>query len=310
MAKNKTQDILEEIYHKSFAHFGPQHWWPGDTPFEIIVGAILTQNTSWTNVEKAINNLKKKKILSARKIKAISLKRLAHLIRPAGYFNVKAKRLKNFIDFLFKEYHGSLKNMFEDDYLKLRAKLLRVNGIGLETADSILLYAGEKPIFVVDAYTKKILLRHNLIENASVYSQIQNLFMDNLSCDVKLFNEYHALLVRLGKDVCKKIPLCHICPLKEVNREIKHACDSCGKKLDKPSERYILKIELYASPEIEITRDDLKKDTKQEIRELIEQTKNMDPKQLEEDIHVFYKLTLCKRCRDILNQRIKTKEFV
>jgi endonuclease-3 related protein len=310
MTKNKIQDILEEIYQRLLSHFGPQHWWPGQTPFEIIVGAILTQNTNWTNVEKAINNLKKNSLLKPKKIKDISLERLARLIRPAGYFNIKAKRLKHFVDFLFKEYKGSLKNMFEEDYLKLRAKLLQVKGIGLETADSILLYAGEKPIFVVDAYTKRILLRHNLIESSMNYSEIQNIFMDNLPNEVKLFNEYHALLVRLGKDICKNVAQCHICPIREVNKEIKYICDSCGKDLDKPRYRYVLKIELYASPEVEITKEDLKKDVKQEYKELIEQIKNTEAKQLEEEVYVFYKLTLCKRCRDIFNQRIKTKEFV
>lgn len=310
MTKNKTQDILEEIYHKLFSRFGKQHWWPAETQFEVIVGAILTQNTNWANVEKAIINLKKKNLLKPRKIREIPIKRLARLIRPSGYFNVKAKRLKSFVDFLFREYHGSLKNMFEDDHLKLRAKLLNVKGIGLETADSILLYAGEKPIFVVDAYTRRALLRHNLIEKSASYSQIQNLFMDNLSCEVKLFNEYHALLVKLAKTLCKKVPQCHICPLKEINREIKHSCDSCGKNLEKPVERYVLKIELYASPDVEFAKEDFKKDTQKQIRELMEQMKDMDPKGLEEDVYVFYKLTLCRRCRDTFLQRIKNKEFV
>ncbi|MFH1520004.1 MAG: hypothetical protein ABIE75_05510 [Candidatus Omnitrophota bacterium] len=310
MTKNKAQVILEEIHQRLFSRFGPQHWWPGETPFEVIVGAILTQNTNWGNVEKAIKNLKKKNLLKPRKIKEISEKRLARLIRPSGYFNIKARRLKNFVGFLFKEYRGSLKNMFEEDYLKLRAKLLRVKGIGLETADSILLYAGGKPIFVVDAYTKRILSRHNLIEDKASYSEIQNLFMDSLSCDEKLFNEYHALLVKLGKDICKSVPQCHICPIREVNRDIKYVCDSCAKILDKPRERYVLKMELYASPEVEITKEDLKKSSKEEHKELIEHMKNIDAKQLEEEVHVFYKLTLCKRCRDIFNQRIKSKEFV
>ena len=310
MTKNKAQVILEEIHQRLFSRFGPQHWWPGETPFEVIVGAVLTQNTNWGNVEKAIKNLKKKNLLKPRKMKEISEKRLARLIRPSGYFNIKARRLKSFVDFLFKEYRGSLKNMFEEDYLKLRAKLLRVKGIGLETADSILLYAGEKPMFVVDAYTKRILSRHNLIEDKASYSEIQNLFMDSLSCDEKLFNEYHALLVKLGKDICKSVPQCHICPIREVNRDIKYVCDSCGKNLDKPRERYVLKMELYASPEIEITKEDLRKSSKEEYREFIEQMKNIDAKQTEEEVHVFYKLTLCKRCRDIFNQRIKSKEFV
>jgi adenine-specific DNA glycosylase len=131
-----------------------------------------------------------------------------------------------------------------------------------------------------------------------------------LPCEVKSFNEYHALLVKLGKDICKKVPHCHICPIKEINREIKYVCDSCGKNLEKPQSRFVLKIELYASPEIEITKEDLKKDTKEEIKQILAQIKDADARQLEEEVHVFYKMTLCKRCRDIFNQRIKTKEFV
>ena len=211
-----NKKILNFIYDRLYKSFGPQSWWPGDTQLEIIVGAILTQNTSWNNVSKAIDNLKKEKMLNVKDLKKIHIKKLASLIRPAGYYNIKAKRLKNFIDFLIRNYQGSLKEMFNQDYLKLRSQLLQINGIGEETADSILLYAGCKPIFVVDAYTKRILQRHHLIDKKVSYSEIQNLFMDNLKKDVKLFNEYHALLVNLGKNICKVRPICKICPLRDI----------------------------------------------------------------------------------------------
>jgi endonuclease-3 related protein len=180
-----------------------------------MVGAILTQNTNWANVEKAINNLRKNKLLSQRSLYKLSHKRLASLIRPSGYYNIKAKRLKAFLAFLFKFYQGSLKKISRVDTLTLRRHLLCVNGIGPETADSILLYCLDRPVFVIDAYTKRILSRHSLLKEGSSYDEAQNLFMQNLKNDVKLFNEYHALLVKLGKDFClKSKPKCVICPLK------------------------------------------------------------------------------------------------
>ncbi|MBM3253860.1 MAG: endonuclease III domain-containing protein, partial [Candidatus Omnitrophica bacterium] len=145
------KELLEGIYKRLYRAFGPQRWWPGETPFEVCIGAILTQNTAWTNVEKAINNLKREKLLTPQALKKVSINRLARLIRPTGYFNQKARKIKHFIKFLFDNYGGSLKKMFNEDFLILRSKLLEVNGIGLETADSILLYAANKPIFVVDA---------------------------------------------------------------------------------------------------------------------------------------------------------------
>ncbi len=206
---------LNSIYKKLYSRFGPQHWWPADSPFEIMVGAILTQNTNWANVEKAINNLKKNKLLSEAALYKLSRKRLASLIRPAGYYNIKAKRLKEFIVFLFKVYQGSLKKISKVDTLTLRRQLLCVNGVGPETADSILLYCLNRPVFVVDAYTKRILLRHSLLKEDSSYDEIQNLFTQNLKKDVKLFNEYHALLVKLGKELClKRNPKCEACPLR------------------------------------------------------------------------------------------------
>jgi len=208
-------DKLEALYNKLYSHFGPQYWWPADTDFEVIVGAILTQNTNWGNVEKAITNLKKAKVLSPRELNKISLKKLSRLITPAGFFNIKAKRLKEFLKFLFSNYGGHIERMLKEDTLSLRVKLLAVNGIGPETADSILLYALNKPIFVVDAYTKRIFSRHKFIQEGALYQDTQNLFMANLKKDVKLFNEYHALLVKLAKVYClKSKPKCLACPLK------------------------------------------------------------------------------------------------
>jgi endonuclease-3 related protein len=205
---------LVNLYQKLYQCFGPQCWWPGETPFEIAVGAILTQNTNWGNVEKAIENLKKQDALSVRSIHEMPVRKLSELIRPAGYFNIKAKRLKSFISFLMSDYNGSMKRMKNNDLYPLREKLLGINGIGPETADSILLYALEKPIFVIDAYTKRVLSRHRTMEYGETYDKFQELFHSSLKRDVKLFNEYHALFVRAGKTFCKrKKPLCDDCPL-------------------------------------------------------------------------------------------------
>jgi len=205
---------LKKAYNKLFKAFGPQRWWPGDTPFEVIVGAILTQNTAWKNVEKAIHNLKKAKVLQPKKMHDLSERELAKLIRPAGYFNIKAKRLKHFLNYLFDRYGGRLDRMFRKRTDALRRELLSVNGIGPETADSILLYAGNHPVFVVDAYTKRIFSRHQIIKEDTDYHDIQKLFVDNLPHDVKIFNEYHALIVSIGKDFCRnRKPLCSRCPL-------------------------------------------------------------------------------------------------
>jgi len=207
-----------EIYEILLEHFGPQDWWPGDSPFEIMVGAVLTQNTNWTNVSKAIDNLKQENLLSFEKLHELDVELLAEKIRPAGYFNLKAKRLKNLLDFIDEEYDGSLEEMFTEDIIGLREKILTVKGIGPETADSILLYAGNKPVFVVDAYTHRIFSRHSIIAEDEGYYEIQEYFSLSLPEDVKLFNEYHALIVRLGKEFCKKSkPLCSQCPLNELD---------------------------------------------------------------------------------------------
>jgi len=205
---------LQLIFKRLDSAFGDQHWWPGETPFEVIVGAILTQNTSWSNVEKAILKLKTKKLLGAGKLYRLPTRQLASLIKSTGYYNLKAKRLKNFLKFFFKRYQGKIKRMGSWPAEVLREQLLAVGGVGPETADSILLYALNKPVFVVDAYTQRILLRHRLIKPDDGYAQIQGLFMRQLKKDARLFNQYHALLVKLGKDYCRKHdPKCEICPL-------------------------------------------------------------------------------------------------
>jgi endonuclease-3 related protein len=203
-----------EIYEILLEHFGPQGWWPGDTPFEIMVGAVLTQNTNWSNVSRAIDNLKKEGLLTFEKLHELEIEQLAERIKPAGYFNLKAARLKNLLNFIAEEYNGFLEDMFAEDAISLREKILTVKGIGPETADSILLYAGSMPVFVVDAYTHRIFSRHNVIAEEDGYYEIQEHFTLSLPEDVSLFNEYHALIVRLGKEFCKKSrPLCKQCPL-------------------------------------------------------------------------------------------------
>ncbi|PIQ88548.1 MAG: endonuclease [Candidatus Omnitrophica bacterium CG11_big_fil_rev_8_21_14_0_20_42_13] len=206
---------LNEIYKRLFSYFGRQYWWPGNSKFEIVLGAILTQNTNWINVEKAINNLKKGKALSAKKVFDMPIDKLALMIKPAGYFNLKAKRLKNFINLLFAEYAGRLSALFNQDLTALRQSLLSVNGIGEETADSIILYAAGLPVFVVDAYTKRVFSRHKFIAHSASYAETQKFFMENLSGNVRMFNEFHALIVRLGKEFClKNKPRCGLCPIR------------------------------------------------------------------------------------------------
>ncbi|MBI4680475.1 MAG: endonuclease III domain-containing protein [Nitrospirae bacterium] len=215
--KNKNyKKVLTEMYHLLCKAFGPQRWWPGETPFEIAVGAILTQNTNWGNVEKAINNLKKQKSLNAKTLHNMADKKLALLIKPAGYYNIKTKRLKNFLDVFTNHYKGSIEKMKTEDKEALREKLLNINGIGPETADSILLYALEKPIFVIDAYTKRALVRHGIVSEGSTYHEMQEIFHKNLPQDTTLFNEFHALFVKLGKDFCRTKPRCEACPLKGI----------------------------------------------------------------------------------------------
>jgi len=261
---------LRRAFALLLRHFGPQRWWPGNTPFEVCVGAILTQNTAWTNVEKAIANLRRARALTPQRLRALPLRRLAPLIRPAGYFNVKARRLRSFLDFLHVEFRDDLRRMFRTPTAALREKLLGVNGIGPETADSILLYAGGHESFVVDAYTRRVLARHGWIKPDADYHEIKACFEralsnvaerasvrstwkggrterwrvrlhaeDHACCGhritlptghppsgmsrrsrrhsqrARLFNEYHALLVAVGKHYCTaREPKCKACPLK------------------------------------------------------------------------------------------------
>jgi endonuclease-3 related protein len=218
-----TREQLLEIYQLLYDFFGPQHWWPGETPFEIAVGAVLTQNTSWTNVERAIANLKAAGCLDACTLHDLDMAELETLIRPAGYFRIKAKRLRNFTTWLCDEYGGDMANLEGVNTARLREELLSISGIGPETADSILLYALNRPVFVVDTYTARVMARHGLISPEGLdYHQLQDLFMSNLDPDPALFNEFHALLVMVGKDYCKPTPRCALCPL---NR-LPHSSDS------------------------------------------------------------------------------------
>lgn len=206
--------VLKEYYEALYEGFGAQGWWPGETHFEVIVGAILTQNTAWTNVEKAIKNLKAGRFLTPERLYGLGHDELAALIKPAGYFNIKARRLKHFLDHLFANYGGSLNKFLKKDPKELRAELLSINGIGPETADSILLYAAGYPEFVIDAYTKRIFSRHGLSHKDAAYDELKVLFTENLTPDTQLFNEYHALIVKTGKDFCRnRAPLCKGCPL-------------------------------------------------------------------------------------------------
>lgn len=211
---DKTKDRLLATYHTLLDQFGPQHWWPGDTPFEIMVGAVLTQNTNWGNVRRAIETLKQDNLLSLEILYSLPIELLAEKIRPSGYYNLKARRLRNLLTLIQDKYHGDLALFFSKDLPVLRKDLLSVKGIGPETADSILLYAAKKPTFVVDTYTHRILSRHGLVPEEADYQEIQDLFISSLPEDTDLYNEYHALIVRLGKEFCKKNnPLCGTCPI-------------------------------------------------------------------------------------------------
>ena len=207
------QEELLEIYELLNGYFGDLHWWPAAEPFEVMVGAILTQNTAWTNVEKAIKALRAKKLLTPVALSRIPEDELAWIIRPSGYYHLKAGRLKAFLRFFMEEYSGCIAAMRAEELPRLRNKLLGVRGIGPETADSILLYACQKPIFVSDAYTKRIILRHGIIGDDADYHAIQALFMDHLPPDVSLFNQFHAMIVNTGKTFCRKTPQCAGCPL-------------------------------------------------------------------------------------------------
>jgi endonuclease-3 related protein len=209
----KTQK-LERYYRRLLKAYGPQHWWPADSRFEIMIGAILTQNTAWNNVERAVANLKREGLMTSGALDRVSLSRLAKMIRPSGYFRVKAGRIKAFVRFLIQQYGGDLKRMMSEPASILRSKLLSVKGIGPETADSILLYAMEVPVFVIDTYTRRVLSRHRMTPSKVSYDSLQRYFMDRLQPRPDLYNEFHALLVKVGKEHCKPTPACQGCPLK------------------------------------------------------------------------------------------------
>lgn len=234
MTRPATQpsSVIPEIgryFGRLYSALGPQGWWPARSRAEVVVGAILAQNTAWTNVEKALARLRRGGPLDLNALEKAATGRIARRIRPSGYYNQKAKKLKLFVRFLRERYGGSLSRMFRTPTEQLRQGLLSVSGIGPETADSILLYAGNHPVFVVDAYTRRILERHKLVGPKASYEQIRQLFESNLHHDPKMYNEYHALLVQVGKNWCKrKNPDCPNCPL--------------GIYLDEPARRTFTKM--------------------------------------------------------------------
>ncbi|MCD6459871.1 endonuclease III domain-containing protein [bacterium] len=195
-------------------HFGNLNWWPGETEFEIIIGAVLTQNTSWTNVEKSISLIKEKNLMSPQALYALSIETLSELVRSSGYFNQKAKKIKHFLQFFNDSYSFDIEKMKKVPLDVMRKQLLGLHGIGPETADSILLYALSKPVFVVDAYTKRIFSRHGFINQNASYDDVQIFFEKFLNKDISLYNQYHALIVNTGKYFCTKKPKCQLCPLK------------------------------------------------------------------------------------------------
>jgi len=207
---------LQNIYHRLMSRYGPQYWWPAREPFEVIVGAILTQSAAWTNVEKAIDNLRNAGALSPQALRRLPEPEVARLIYPSGYYNAKAKKIRSFARWLGEYYDGDLDRLFASTIVDLRKQLLSIYGIGPETADSIILYAAQKPVFVIDSYTRRIINRLGMAPDNNRYTAYQQLFMDNLPADVRLFNEYHALLVCLAKHVCRPRPLCPQCCLNNI----------------------------------------------------------------------------------------------
>ena len=210
---NNTARRLHLIYQRLFKAFGPRGWWPGESPFEVMVGAVLTQNTAWRNVRQAIANLKAEEVLTPERLHRLPLATVAGLIKPSGYYNLKARRLKNLVDLVMAGGGGDPPRLLSQPLPALRSALLSVNGIGPETADSIILYAAHQPIFVIDTYTRRILSRHGLATESAGYDQLQTLFMTHLPPQTAFYNEYHALLVHLGHGFCKPKPLCPECPL-------------------------------------------------------------------------------------------------
>jgi len=211
-SRNTRPPSLHRIYKRLLNAYGPQDWWPGDSRFEIMVGAVLTQNTAWTNVERAITNLKRARALAPEAVIQAPAKRLARWIRPSGYFNVKARRLKSMCRWLVAQ--GGVRKLARLDTHELRSALLDVHGIGPETADDIVLYAFERPVFVIDAYTRRVFARLGSVRGNEGYEHLRDFFERTLPTAAGLFNEYHALIVRHGKDVCRVRPRCEICCLR------------------------------------------------------------------------------------------------
>lgn len=209
-------NLLGEIYRRLLEKFGPQYWWPGETPFEVMIGAVLTQSAAWKNVETAIINLKTAGLMSPAALREKSSEEIVPLIHSAVYYNVKARKLKALVEYIGNACEDNLDILFKKDSDRLRGELLAVWGIGEETADSILLYAADKPVFIIDAYTRRIMDRIGIQPEKDTYSEWQSLFMKNLPADITLFNEYHALFVRLGKETCRPKPRCPACPLSDL----------------------------------------------------------------------------------------------
>jgi len=214
--KTATPNPSQTLYARLLQQLGPQLWWPGETPFEVMVGAVLVQNTSWKNVERAIEELAAADVLEPRRLWKLSLEDLERLIRPAGTFRIKARRLRGLVEFIVNRYEGSVEQMRLADDDNLRRELLAIHGIGPETADAILLYALHKPAMVVDTYTHRIYARHGLIGYGATYHQLQEHIVAELPVDVSLYNEFHALMVYVGHHHCRKTPNCTACPLQEL----------------------------------------------------------------------------------------------
>jgi endonuclease III related protein len=223
MENMKNQKELLDIYASLFRAFGHRNWWPADGPFEVIVGAILTQNVAWKNAKKAIDNLKEAQKLDPIALRESRPEDIAPLIRSSRFYNMKAVKIKNFMDFYFSEYGGSLEKMSSEDPAALRKKLLAVKGLGEETADAIMLYACSMPIFVVDAYTRRIFSRYGIFTDEPSYGEVQEYFMENLPGDPALFNDFHAQIVHLGHAICKTSPVCDSCPIARIKgRSCRH----------------------------------------------------------------------------------------
>ena len=208
---------LMQVFHRLYEAYGPQHWWPADSQLEVVLGAILTQSAAWGNVEKALGSLKAADCWSVEALRDVSGERLAELVRSSGYFNAKARKIKAFISHLWEHHDGDLRAMLSQEGTGLREELLSIYGIGDETADDILLYAGEHPFFVIDTYTRRILDRMGISPPATTYGGYQQLFHEALEADAPLYNEYHALLDRHAKEACRKtLPTCQSCCLRDI----------------------------------------------------------------------------------------------